>query len=174
MFQGLGNSWCIQLGMAMVRSVITNMVLIHWMKRSVSSGTTSFRQPILDSNNTEEMPAKKEKKKEEKANEEGTTTRYRARDDAISILKNNNSSKCLLFHQDNKTRQHSFNNWGMFKMLIHNTTTCMWLTCTPMLSWCSTLCGNVTTWAPYLQDQIDRTRWRCQWRGLGSVYRGEV
>ncbi|TNN81301.1 hypothetical protein EYF80_008361 [Liparis tanakae] len=48
--------------MAMVRSVMTNMVLIDWMKRSVSSGTTSSRLPILDSNNTEEMPVKEHTK----------------------------------------------------------------------------------------------------------------
>jgi len=44
--------------MAMVRSVITNMVLIDRMKRSVSSGTTGARQPILVSNNTEEIPVR--------------------------------------------------------------------------------------------------------------------
>lgn len=40
----------------MVMRVITNMVLMDWMKRSVSSGTTGSKQPILDSNSTEEMP----------------------------------------------------------------------------------------------------------------------
>lgn len=38
------------------------MVFMDWMKRSVSSGTTWSRQPILDSNNTEEMPVKKHNK----------------------------------------------------------------------------------------------------------------
>lgn len=70
MFQGLGNSWCSQLGIAIVRSVITNMVLIDWMKHSVSSGTTSSRQPILDSNNTEEIPVEEKKTKHVKSGNE--------------------------------------------------------------------------------------------------------
>lgn len=48
-FQGLGHGWYIQLGEAMVMRVITNMVLMDWMKRSISSGTTGSKKPILDS-----------------------------------------------------------------------------------------------------------------------------
>lgn len=55
----MGNSLCNQAGIAMVRSVMTNMVLMDWMKHSVSVGTTGSRQPILDSNKTEEIPAER-------------------------------------------------------------------------------------------------------------------
>lgn len=43
--------------MAMVRRVMTNMVFMDWMKCSVSGGTCGSRQPIRDSNSTEEIPA---------------------------------------------------------------------------------------------------------------------
>ena len=56
MSHGLGKSWCIHLGIAMVSRVITNMVLMDWMKRSVSTGTRGSKQPSLDSNSTEEIP----------------------------------------------------------------------------------------------------------------------
>lgn len=50
--------------MAMVRRVITNMVLMDWMKRSVSSGINVSRHPILDSNSTEEIPKREGEKKD--------------------------------------------------------------------------------------------------------------
>lgn len=55
--QGLGKRRCRALGMAMVSSVMPNMVPMARMKASVSRGTSWRRQPRRDAKRTEEMPA---------------------------------------------------------------------------------------------------------------------
>lgn len=44
--------------MAMVSSVMTNMVLMERMKVSVSRGTSCSRQPRREAKRTEEMPGR--------------------------------------------------------------------------------------------------------------------